>query len=1005
MSLQSGRQSRRISWSPLPATKQLFLLYSGTDLKLCEWTGQDSQPGTDSVHQTRAVAIHTNTALIKSVSWCQDSKFPGVFAIGNVSGKVSLVNLASFSVLDGLSWLTSTDQQFMSETPSNGISSETLLFYRSLLKNCNHIPLRSEYVPSNTRSCNVVSFSPTNTQLLLAGFDKVRSDHCLYIWDICSTQAEKEKSEIPSSKNVTAFESPSLKKAIFRCGSSEGISSAAWMMDSAARVVVGIGFRSIRSYDLRVDSGQGPVFSVNTKAIHGLAADPFCINRFTSFGDDGIVRVWDERKITEPILTLNPEFRFGISNISWSPTRYGLLQCSGKDSSTIKFFHIHDAFKENTNNALVPSFNQVEHDLQYPPQSEPVDHHSVSLASNVLVKSQHPVTSPSAYTLKGVDVPLSTQESRMAFGYESFIWKNQSVRTNDGMISDFTWIPYQCHFSLYATTFVGDEKIRISKLPSVSQLSFSPSGMISTSNDTFVEFWGLDSAERSQDEDLDIATSMCNRVQEGYGFDCQLNIKISSSNQQLNSLWQLISMIIAEPVVDGSFDVCNPRLSSGDPGFRATDSQQNTSIIDKAGMIGILQLITSREPDTVASSFADENTVSGLSSKRILALRLCGYSIDQTAERGDLDPVSLNFDQHGYYERMAGMELFYSGNLDGAIECLYASKENHLQLLAAALAGLVSSRLYTSSASGLQGQEIFKNLGADQTNPYVRAMFTFATSNGDWNCVLKDDSLSLADRIAVAVRFVGNDELVVFLEDLTKKAIAEGRIDGLLLTGLGAAGIDLIESYVNQTGDIQTASLILTMCGLDASADARVDNWIETYRGLLDRWQLYHQRAHFDIQRRKKALLVSSMRRFSSRLAHTTVPVVDRISPQVHVRCNFCSQPISNIIQHKRSPQLVGMLATGVQKHKSTTCQHCGKSLPRCAICCQSMGGNMESIYSAMPALGIANDSDTEHPAKIDSWFTWCQSCKHGGHTRHILDWFKQHSVCPVTDCACQCLH
>ncbi|EGZ26906.1 hypothetical protein PHYSODRAFT_445171, partial [Phytophthora sojae] len=38
-------------------------------------------------------------------------------------------------------------------------------------------------------------------------------------------------------------------------------------------------------------------------------------------------------------------------------------------------------------------------------------------------------------------------------------------------------------------------------------------------------------------------------------------------------------------------------------------------------------------------------------------------------------------------------------------------------------------------------------------------------------------------------------------------------------------------------------------------------------------------------------------------------------------------------------------------------------------------------------------------------WFTWCQSCKHGGHAHHLADWFKSHSVCPVTDCNCHCQH
>ena len=39
----------------------------------------------------------------------------------------------------------------------------------------------------------------------------------------------------------------------------------------------------------------------------------------------------------------------------------------------------------------------------------------------------------------------------------------------------------------------------------------------------------------------------------------------------------------------------------------------------------------------------------------------------------------------------------------------------------------------------------------------------------------------------------------------------------------------------------------------------------------------------------------------------------------------------------------------------------------------------------------------------IDDWFTWCQSCRHGGHASHLLEWFAEHSECPVTGCNCKC--
>lgn len=39
----------------------------------------------------------------------------------------------------------------------------------------------------------------------------------------------------------------------------------------------------------------------------------------------------------------------------------------------------------------------------------------------------------------------------------------------------------------------------------------------------------------------------------------------------------------------------------------------------------------------------------------------------------------------------------------------------------------------------------------------------------------------------------------------------------------------------------------------------------------------------------------------------------------------------------------------------------------------------------------------------FSKWFSWCQTCRHGGHTAHLADWFKSHAECPVTSCTCKC--
>lgn len=40
----------------------------------------------------------------------------------------------------------------------------------------------------------------------------------------------------------------------------------------------------------------------------------------------------------------------------------------------------------------------------------------------------------------------------------------------------------------------------------------------------------------------------------------------------------------------------------------------------------------------------------------------------------------------------------------------------------------------------------------------------------------------------------------------------------------------------------------------------------------------------------------------------------------------------------------------------------------------------------------------------LDQWFVWCEYCRHGGHKKHISDWFEENEECPVSNCHCNCI-
>lgn len=67
----------------------------------------------------------------------------------------------------------------------------------------------------------------------------------------------------------------------------------------------------------------------------------------------------------------------------------------------------------------------------------------------------------------------------------------------------------------------------------------------------------------------------------------------------------------------------------------------------------------------------------------------------------------------------------------------------------------------------------------------------------------------------------------MYIEKLVRQMVTSGDIEGVFLTGLTKEGVDLFEQYVNKTGDIQTAALVLSFCVPRKFQDKRVEEWVD----------------------------------------------------------------------------------------------------------------------------------------------------------------------------------
>ena len=228
------------------------------------------------------------------------------------------------------------------------------------------LPVRS------SRACNALSFSRADPNYLAVGLEKVRGDFSLVIWDISSSKPTL------SFNNASTFSAgneglePTRPLPLIQRGdlgpktdsrtlqlhaSTDAVSSLSFAPDAHYLLWAGISHRWLRLFDVRA-----PVPSTTNVAtkVQGIATDPFVPVRIATFGD-GVVSVWDSRRLPQPILTFSEHDAYGdgakpylnpstFTTIEFSSVRRGTIATLDKDSTHVRFWDLQEAqFHEVTN--------------------------------------------------------------------------------------------------------------------------------------------------------------------------------------------------------------------------------------------------------------------------------------------------------------------------------------------------------------------------------------------------------------------------------------------------------------------------------------------------------------------------------------------------------------------------------------------------------------------------------------------------------------------------------
>ncbi|GFN83407.1 WD repeat-containing protein mio [Plakobranchus ocellatus] len=821
------------------------------------------------------------------------------------------------------------------------------------------------------RQCNFLAWNHLETNLLAEGLDRNRNEPCVLIWDVVNSVS------VESDRTRHSFSEGPVSKPYAELGSGEISSSFSWCPSDAKTFMVGMANRHLRLYDLR-DINK-PRLETHHKCVAGVCFEPLDRCRVASYIDSHIA-IWDLRMFDRPINTITENKN--VIKMTWCPTKSGVLSILCKESPTVKL-----------------------HDIR----------HSIFGVEDIEQASVERSIQPFGKTHLSSFAWHPTHENRLL-----------AVLPN-GTLRDMTIF----------------ERIAM-------EWSCSSQLMMPVDKDT------LRCLEKSSDY-TDISTIMRQRITMNYGLqsqDVSANLKAIEGEPHLHGLWRWIlnlrSVITSQ---QNSSSKQRTPASIGVISLLGFDREDNVTM--------------NSEPVAVqwkASEGAKYSSRTHYKSpQRQLALQLCGWQTD--SPRDKFDAFINRLVDHGDPERATAISLFYL-HIKRALEilstCSMSGGESegkpNLQAVAMALSGFTEDRnaLWRRTCGTLRYQ---------LENPYLRAIFAFAACDDDnYEDVLNEEDMSVEDRVAFALIYLPDAKVrdsvcgrqssicvdlsprrkgkrlcvedrvafaliylpdakvidsvcgrqssicvdlsprrkgkrlcvedrvafaLIYLPDaklktylckLCEELSKTGDLDGILLTGMSEKGVDLLENYMDRTCDVQTAAVaaIFSMSNM-VLKDKRVYDWIEGYRDLLDRWRLWHQRAQFDIVRQ------------------TFIPDF-RVPPQVHVSCNFCGKQISNTqsLMNKARIMITQAFRGPQNRPKISCCQSCRKALSRCAICLSHMG--------TLSGLGADTTGSGVKLVPFGDWFTWCQTCRHGGHASHLTQWFREHSDCPVTGCPCKCM-
>lgn len=863
--------------------------------------------------------------------------------------------------------------------------------------------------PPQSRSCNSMSFNEEG--ILALGYERARQENSIQIYDVSHLQ----------SSNGAAL-------PICNYVQNESVTSLSFCPTETKNFVAG-SYKLLREFDIRSPT---PVYQLATRCTMNITVDPYDQYIFASTADDGSLALWDRRKLNDssilnnvqlhptavlnetPILQFNKLLTDSQRRTNGLPYRFSTVRRGELsalfDGELVKRWQIcsvppsrdeMDQYEESSN------LNKSDPTLK---NNKPYNTLFVSNVSDVKTKYERVISydyAPSPKLECGIDLVCMRQSGNL---YKMSVSETQKV-VKFNVYNDIAFSG--AHGTLMK--IVDDVEIPIDSsnsknklIKKMSKVEISNSFNEEEDNDSDIdqksdniEFYGddLNNARLTTSAVLenDICTTMRRRATLGYGTNSENNMNILDKLQTfetqslLKNAWKWI-------------DISHELISSGRMSYGDFD-------FGYLGVLGIWNLenyyhnfsrysgfrnITERDILNAAKRIIERRSNEVLLShpvyskgKKEVQRRLAMYVIGWDFGISELEEKYESLTKRGNYERAAGWAIFHN-DINRAVKILAESDIEKYKIMSTAIAAY---HAFSKTEVNNVWKEQCRELGGELDDPYLRAIFAFV-ADGNWWDVLDETALPLRERLGVALRFLPDGDLDVFLNRIAELVIERGEIEGIILTGITKRGVDLLQSFVDRSSDVQSASLIATFACPKYFDDERVDNWVDNYRSLLNSWNLFSVRARYDVARSKLANFGNGNGIFNK-----------SNHKQLDIQCTNCHKSIYD--ENNSNGRLMSNSTTNIpsiKKMKTTSCQNCGFPLPRCAICLLTQGEpvpmHLLTIDNTKP---LKNETNAGLVRKFKQWFSYCLSCNHSMHVGHAEEWFSKHFVCPVPECECKC--